>query len=56
VLGLRISVVYGAMGLAMGLGGVLGELFGPGPVIGVFGLVTVAAGLAGLFVPAVRDA
>jgi hypothetical protein len=26
------------------------------PVLGLFGLVTVAAGLAGLFVPAVRDA
>ena len=56
VLGLRFSVVFGAMTLAMGLGGILGELFGAAPVIGVFGLVTVAAGLAGLFVPAVRDA
>jgi MFS family permease len=56
VLGLRFSVVFGAMTLAMGIGGVLGEWFGPGPVLGVFGLVTVAAGLAGLLVPAVRDA
>lgn len=56
VLGLRFSVVFGAMSLAMGVGGVLGEWFGAAPVIGVFGLVTVAAGLAGLLVPAVRDA
>lgn len=56
VLGLRFSVVFGAMTLAMGLGGVLGEAFGAGPVITAFGLLTVAAGLAGLFVPAVRNA
>jgi MFS family permease len=56
VLGLRFSLVFGAMTLAMGVGGVLGEVFGAAPVIGVFGLVTVAAGLAGLAVPAVRNA
>jgi MFS transporter, DHA3 family, macrolide efflux protein len=56
VLGLRFSLVQGATMLAMGVGGVLGELFGAAIVIGAFGLVTVAAGLAGLFVPAVRDA
>jgi MFS family permease len=56
VLGLRFSVVFGSMTLAMGVGGVLGEVFGPAQVMGAFGLVTLAAGLAGLFVPAVRDA
>jgi MFS transporter, DHA3 family, macrolide efflux protein len=56
VLGLRFSLVQGATMLAMGVGGVLGELFGAAIVIGAFGLVTVVAGLAGLFVPAVRDA
>jgi MFS family permease len=56
VLGLRFSVVFGAMTLAMGVGGVLGQWFGAGPVLGVFGVVTVLAGLAGLLVPAVRDA
>jgi MFS family permease len=56
VLGLRFSVVFGSMTLAMGIGGVFGEWFGAAPVIGVFGVVTVAAGLAGLLVPAVRDA
>ena len=56
VLGLRFSVVFGAMTLAMGLGGILGQAFGAAPVIVAFGLITVAAGLAGIFVPAVRDA
>jgi MFS transporter, DHA3 family, macrolide efflux protein len=56
VVGFRFALVGGAMTLAMGVGGVLGEVFGAAPVIGVFGLVTLAAGLAGLLVPAVRDA
>jgi len=56
VLGFRFSLVFGSMTIAMGLGGILGAMFGAAPVIGIFGLVTVAAGLGGLFVPAVRDA
>ena len=56
VLGFRFSLVFGSMTLAMGVGGVLGQLFGAAPVIGVFGLVTVAAGLAGILSPAVREA
>jgi MFS family permease len=56
VLGLRLSIVCGSMTIAMGVGGVLGEVFGVAPVIGLFGLVTVVAGLAGVLVPAVRDA
>ena len=56
VLGLRFSVVFGSMTLALGLGGILGQQFGASAVIGVFGLLTMAAGLAGLFLPAVRDA
>jgi DHA3 family macrolide efflux protein-like MFS transporter len=56
VLGLRFSLVFGAMTLAMGVGGVLGQAFGAGPVIGIFGVVTIVAGLAGLLVPAVREA
>jgi hypothetical protein len=56
VVGFRFALVFGSMTLAMGVGGVLGEIFGPSPVIATFGLVTMAAGLAGLFVPAVRDA
>lgn len=56
LLGLRFSLVYGSMTVAMGVGGVLGEAFGAAPVLGAFGLVTVAAGLAGLLFPVVRDA
>jgi DHA3 family macrolide efflux protein-like MFS transporter len=56
VLGLRFSLVFGSMTLAMGVGGLLAEIAGPAIVIGAFGLVTLAAGLAGLLVPAVRDA
>ncbi len=56
VLSLRFAVVGGSLALAMGVSGILGELFGPALVIGAFGLVTVAAGLIGALVPAVRDA
>jgi MFS family permease len=56
VLGFRFSLVFGSMTIAMGVGGILGEAFGAAPVIAAFGLVTVLAGLAGLLVPAVRDA
>ena len=56
VLGLRFTVVFGSMTLALAVGGLLGQFLGASLVIGIFGLVTVAAGLAGLFLPAVRDA
>ena len=56
VLAFRSAFVYGSMTIAMAVGGILGEALGAGVVIGIFGLVTVAAGLAGLLVPAVRDA
>ena len=56
VLAFRSSLVFGSMTIAMAVGGILGEALGAGAVIGIFGLVTVAAGLAGLLVPAVRDA
>lgn len=56
LLGLRFSLVYGSMTVAMGVGGVLGQAFGAAPVLGAFGLVTVVTGLAGLLFPAVRDA
>src|SRR6185312_16401592 len=55
VLGLRFTVVFGSMTIALGIGGLLGQFLGASVVIGIFGLVTVAAGLAGLFLPAVRD-
>jgi MFS family permease len=56
VLSLRFTAVFGSMTVALGVGGILGEQFGASAVIGAFGLVTVAAGIVGLFVPAVRDA
>jgi MFS family permease len=56
VVGFRFALVFGSMTIAMLLGAVLGQVFGPAPVMAAFGLVTVAAGLAGLAVPAVRDA
>jgi DHA3 family macrolide efflux protein-like MFS transporter len=56
VLGIRFALVFGSMTFAMAVGGVLGELFGAPAVIGSLGIVTLAAGLAGLLVPAVRDA
>ena len=56
VVGLRFALVFGAMTIAMLLGSVFGQIVGPGPVIAIFGLTTVVAGLAGWFIPAVRDA
>jgi DHA3 family macrolide efflux protein-like MFS transporter len=55
VVGFRFALVFGAMTLAMGVGGVMAEVVGVTTVIAVSGLVTMCAGLAGLFVPAVRD-
>jgi len=56
VLGIRFALVFGSMTFAMAAGGILGEVFGPAAVIGALGVMTVGAGLAGLLVPAVRDA
>jgi MFS family permease len=56
VVGFRFSLVFGAMTLSIGFGGILAELVGVTPVIAGVGIVTMIAGLAGLLVPAVRDA
>ena len=56
LLGLRFTMVYGSMAIATGVGGILGAVFGAPAVLGIFGLLTMAAGLVGLLVPAVRDA
>lgn len=56
VLGFRSAVVFGSMTIAMALSGILAQVAGVAPVIGLFGVMTIVAGLAGLFVPAVRDA
>jgi MFS family permease len=56
VISLRFALVFGAMTMAMGAGAFLGEVFGVNAVFVFFGLVTFVTGLAGLFVPAIRDA
>jgi len=55
LLGLRFTMVFGSMAIATGVGGVMGQFLGVPQTLGIFGLLTVAAGLAGLLVPAVRD-
>jgi predicted MFS family arabinose efflux permease len=56
VVGFRFALVFGAMTLAMAVGGILAEVVGVTTVLAAFGLVTAATGLAGLLIPAVRDA
>ena len=56
VVGFRFSLVFGSMAIAMGVGGLLAQVMPVTTVIAFFGLVTMTAGLAGLLVPAVRDA
>lgn len=56
VVGFRFSLVFGSMAIAMGVGGLLAQVVPVTTVIATFGLLTMFAGLAGLFVPAVRDA
>jgi MFS family permease len=55
VVSFRFALVFGSMTLAMAAGGLLAEVVGVTTVIAVSGLITMAAGLAGLLVPAVRD-
>jgi MFS family permease len=56
VISFRFALVFGAMTMAMGAGAFLGEIFGVNAVLVFFGLMTFVTGLAGLFVPAIRDA
>ncbi len=56
VISFRFALVGGAMTLAMGATGVMAELIPVAAVIGGLGGLTIAAGLAGLFVPAIKDA
>ena len=56
VVSIRFSLVLGTMTLATGASGVLASIFGVANVIGGFGILACLAGLAGLFIPAVRDA
>ena len=55
VVAFRSSLVFGAMTAAMAVSGILAERFEVGIVIALFGCVTTGAGLAAVFLPAVRD-
>ena len=56
VVSIRFSLVLGTMTLATAASGLLASVFGVPNVIGAFGVIACLAGLAGLLVPAVRDA
>lgn len=56
VIGFRFALVFGSMTIAMAISGILAQFAGAAAVIGLFGLMTMLTGLAGIFVPAVRDA
>jgi predicted MFS family arabinose efflux permease len=56
VVGIRFSMVLGPLTLAMAVSGILAQAVGVSTVFLVFGLLTAAAGTAGLLLPAVRDA
>jgi MFS family permease len=56
VVSFRFALVFGSMTMAMAVGGVLGQVVGIAPVLVISGLASVMAGLAGLLVPALRDA
>jgi MFS transporter, DHA3 family, macrolide efflux protein len=56
VVSFRFALVFGGMTVATLVAGLLAGVIGVGPVIALAGVISVAAGAAGLFVRAVRDA
>ena len=56
VVSFRFALVFGSMTAAMAIGGILGQLVGVTPILALSGVASVLAGLAGLLVPALRDA
>lgn len=56
VVGFRFALVFGALTLAMGVGGVAVSLVGLVPVLVVGGFITSLAGAAGWLIPEVRSA
>jgi DHA3 family macrolide efflux protein-like MFS transporter len=56
VVGIRFSIVFGSLTGAMAVSGIIAESVGVGIVFIAFGAVTAIAGLAGAFIPAVRNA
>jgi MFS family permease len=56
VVSLRFAIVFGVMTVATFALGLVANVTGVGPVVALAGLIAVVAGLAGMFVPAIRDA
>jgi DHA3 family macrolide efflux protein-like MFS transporter len=56
VVSFRFTLVFGGMSIAMAVAGLLLGVLSPGLVIGVGGLISVAAGVAGFLVREVREA
>jgi MFS family permease len=56
VVGIRFSLVFASLSIAMAASGFLVNAFGVATVLIAFGTSTAIAGLAGLLVPALRDA
>jgi MFS family permease len=56
VVSFRFALVFGGMSVAMAIAGLFIGVLGAGPVIMAAGVISVAAGLAGLLVREVRDA
>ena len=56
VVSFRFALVFGSMTAAMAIGGVLGQVIGIAPVLALSGTASIIAGLAGLLLPAMRDA
>ncbi len=56
VVSFRFALVFGGMSIAMAVGGLLINEFGPGPVIAGAGVISVVAGLAGLLLKPMREA
>jgi len=56
VVSLRFALVFSGMAIAMGLGGLLTEDFGLGPVIAGAGITAIVAGVVGLAVRELREA
>jgi MFS family permease len=56
VVSFRFAFVFGSLTLAMAVSGLVGQVTGMVAVLVIAGLITMGAGLAGLLVPAMRDA
>lgn len=56
VVSTRQALVFGVMAASMAASGWLADIIGPAPVLAAGGLICALAGLAGAFVPAMRNA